>query len=291
MSINVGTLWCIYVITLLLFFAIFAYILITYARTRYQTVGYGTAFFLGSILGAIAVFIGAAWLDPNNLTYDDKNWLSVLFVVAFMIPVFAILYTICVGEYKCFTNTNCAAVVENACDDNIACPFIDKLDVREYYDCDVNSGSYILKKKRFYKNGKSIEVNFINNDNESNIVNSVLISKLDTLTPLLQRSEFSTALFSDGQPKTITTTTSARKETTVDSPNANVVIVEDNVKTTVQSPINTTNIPNNSMNAPVVSSSPLQPTLPSQQFQQTPTSQQPFQMYVPNNIVQPTTIN
>ena len=93
MSYNVGTLWGIYIIAVIAIFIIFWFLIGTIQKYR-TNIGYGTAFFISTLFGAIAVFIGTAWLDPNQLTDSDKTWLSVLFAVAFLLPVFVVIYIV-----------------------------------------------------------------------------------------------------------------------------------------------------------------------------------------------------
>lgn len=107
MSLTVGTLWGIYILVVVISFIIFWLFLGT-AQRYYNSVGYGTAFFFSTILGAFAVFIGAAWLDPNQLSSSEKTSLSVLFVIAFLLPIFVVLYIVWAGEYASFTGEdNC----------------------------------------------------------------------------------------------------------------------------------------------------------------------------------------
>lgn len=62
-------------------------------RITYVVYSIGTAFFLATILGAIA-----AWLDPNQLDTTDKTWSSVLFLMTFL---FSLFYMLCVQGNIC----------------------------------------------------------------------------------------------------------------------------------------------------------------------------------------------
>ena len=107
MTFSVGILWGIYILVVVISFAIF-WLLLEFVQHHYRSVSYGTAFFIASLFGALSVFIGAAWLDANQLTDTDKAWLSVLFILAFLLPIFIIIYIIWVGEYSSFTEEgNC----------------------------------------------------------------------------------------------------------------------------------------------------------------------------------------
>jgi hypothetical protein len=86
MTYSVGTLWIIYASVL-----VGTWILLAIFLTN----RYAISFFLATIFAAVAAFIGAAWLNPNQLTDNDKSWLTVLFMVAILLPVFALLYLCC----------------------------------------------------------------------------------------------------------------------------------------------------------------------------------------------------
>ena len=96
MSYSVGTLWVIYIIVVIATFILLWCIL---RSTQYYYDRYGNAFFLATLFGAIAVFIGTSWLDPNLLNNSDKIWLSVLFIFAFLLPIIVIFYVVWSGEY------------------------------------------------------------------------------------------------------------------------------------------------------------------------------------------------
>ncbi len=103
MEYNVGTLWGIYIGVLLGSFLLMILLLVP-VRKYYSTLSYGTAFFIASILGAIAAFVGASWLDPNTQTADENGWLTALLVIAVVIPVLSIIYIFWMGEYSCFSS-------------------------------------------------------------------------------------------------------------------------------------------------------------------------------------------
>lgn len=132
MDFTVGSLWVIYIGVVVVVFIIFG-LCLSWAKEKYNSVGYGTAFFIASLLGAIAVFIGAAWLDPNQLTSTDKTWLSVLFLVAFLMPVFVIFYIVWAGEYASFTG-------EEDC--------MPKCFTKQTIHCDRDTGMCHIKKKK-----------------------------------------------------------------------------------------------------------------------------------------------
>lgn len=90
MSYSVGSLWIIYIAVVLVSFIGYWLILRK-----------GIAFFFAISFGAIAVFMGGAWLDPNQLNTTDKTWLSVLFLVAFLLPIFFIVYVVWIEILGC----------------------------------------------------------------------------------------------------------------------------------------------------------------------------------------------
>lgn len=158
MSYSVGTLWGIYVIVVVIAFIIF-WLLLDSARYYYRSVSYGTAFFLATLLGAIAVFIGAAWLDPNQLSDSDKTWLSVLFIVAFLLPIFVIFYIVWAGEYAAITGEescmpkwckkSCEKPCKKSCENKDPCK--DKSYTKKTIHCDSDTGICHVKKKKVYQ--------------------------------------------------------------------------------------------------------------------------------------------
>lgn len=103
MSYNVGTLWIIYVVVVVLTFLI----LWGLFSQSMRNIGVTMAFCVATLLGAIAVFIGAFWLDPNTMSSGDKTWLAVLLVVAFILPIFVILIIIWTGRYGMKDTCDC----------------------------------------------------------------------------------------------------------------------------------------------------------------------------------------
>jgi hypothetical protein len=124
MSYGVGTLWAIYIVTVIITFIIL-WLLLGSVRRYYSSVSYGMAFFFATLLGLIAMFIGTAWLDTNQLNDSEKSWLSVLFIIAFLLPIFVIFYIIWTGEYasmigeenssNCFKKPYPCACKKNPC--------------------------------------------------------------------------------------------------------------------------------------------------------------------------------
>ena len=113
MSYGVGTLWGIYIIVVIATFIIL-WIVFEYNSCRYSG---GSSFFLSTLAGAIAVFVGAAWLDAGQLTDSDKTALSVLFIVSFLLPILVIFYIVWSGQYASLVcQEKCDVVAEKNCD-------------------------------------------------------------------------------------------------------------------------------------------------------------------------------
>src|SRR5579863_4053808 len=99
MDYTVGTVWIIYIITVLIVLIIF-WIALKFTQNPCNRRHYGIAFFLATVIGAIAVLIAAAWLNTATLTSSENAWLSVLLVVAFLIPILVIFYIVWAGQYS-----------------------------------------------------------------------------------------------------------------------------------------------------------------------------------------------
>jgi len=128
MTYNIATLWAIYLIILVISFIIFYYILKS-SNKCCDSVKIGNVLLLASILGAIAVFIGAIWLNTNQLTTGQQAALSILFIIAFLLPIFIILYIVYSGE--CSLVTEC----KERCPTTDTCPKIKKT-----IHCDKDTG-------------------------------------------------------------------------------------------------------------------------------------------------------
>lgn len=139
MTYSVGTLWIIYVAVLVGTWLLL-WFLLTRTSNYYGYFSYGTALFIATIFAAIAAFIGAAWLDPNQLTDSDKSWLTVLFLIAFLLPVFVLIYLFWFNE---------ASTTSGCCMDR----------VKQTIQCDRETGLCHLQKKTIYQHtGDIIEV-------------------------------------------------------------------------------------------------------------------------------------
>lgn len=164
MTINVGTIWGIYLVAVVVSFIILIFFL---------NVGY--AFLFATLLGAIAAFIAAAWLDPNALTSNEKTWLGVLFIVAFLLPIFVLLCVAWAGS----NNTPCCDKIKDPCDkckpkkpacevpkpvcakpkcpcekDPCTCkvaPVTEPVHTKQTIQCDPNTGQCHVTKKKIYQ--------------------------------------------------------------------------------------------------------------------------------------------
>jgi hypothetical protein len=153
MSYSVGVIWGIYIIVVVITFIVLL-LLLDVARNYYRSVSYGTAFFMATVFGAIAVFIGTAWLDPNQLNDMDKTWLSVLFIVAFLLPIFVIFYVIWSGEYASIIgdcNKKCEIPCEKECETPCEKKKKDKCYIKKNIHCDSDTGICHVKKEKIYQ--------------------------------------------------------------------------------------------------------------------------------------------
>lgn len=164
MNYSVGVIWGIYIIVVVITFIVLL-LLLDVPRNNYRGVSYGTAFFLATVFGSIAVFICTAWLDPNQLSDTDKTWLSVLFMVAFLLPIFVVFYVIWSGEYagiigdcetKCDTpcekkcETPCEKKGEAPCEKKCETP-CEKYVVKKNINCDSDTGICHIKNEKIYQ--------------------------------------------------------------------------------------------------------------------------------------------
>lgn len=145
MSYSVGALWVIYIVVVVVSFIIF-WLILGQVQSHYRSISYGTAFFVATILGSIAVFIGSAWLDPNQLNTTDKTWLSVLFLIAFLLPIFVILYVVWAGEYASLTGED--DCLPDWCKKD---PCAEESYVKQTIHCDIDTGVCHVKKKKIYQ--------------------------------------------------------------------------------------------------------------------------------------------
>ncbi|CAH6419698.1 Hypothetical protein HVR_LOCUS774 [uncultured virus] len=166
MTYSVGTLWAIYVVVVIISFLIF-WLLLGATQRYYRSVSYGTAFFLATILGAVAVFVGAAWLDPNQLSSTDKTWLSVLFLIAFLLPVFVILYIVWAGEYASVTGEDdCLPSwcrkdkCKNPCESSCYETEPERSYVKQTIHCDQDTGICHIKEKTIYQGDNITKVTY-----------------------------------------------------------------------------------------------------------------------------------
>ena len=138
MDYSVGSVWVIYIVAVVISYVVF-WLLMGSVKRYYDSISYGTAFLLATVIGAVAVFIGAGWLDPNQLNDTDKTWLSVLFLMAFLLPIFAILYLVWAGEHTCLTTCNSYD------------PCSSEVHVKQTVHCDNETGTCRVTKRKIYQ--------------------------------------------------------------------------------------------------------------------------------------------
>lgn len=168
MQLTVGGLWGIYIVVVVVSFIIL-WLLLGAAQRYYRSVSYGAAFFIATILGAIGVFIGAAWLDPNQLSSTDKTWLSVLFLIAFLLPVFVILYIVWAGEYASFTGeVDCMPswCRKDSWHKN-PCVKKDECYTKQTIECDRDTGQCYITKKKVYQGDNVTKVKYTSQSDDT----------------------------------------------------------------------------------------------------------------------------
>ena len=139
MSYNVGILWGVYLVVLIISFIII-YFVMSSAQKYDQSIDIASAFFLATLLGAIAVFIGAIWLNTAQLSDSEQIALSVLFIVAFLLPIFTILYIVYVGNKECLPE--CTDPCKTPCPKSYN---------KKYIHCDGDTGLCHLEKEEIYE--------------------------------------------------------------------------------------------------------------------------------------------
>lgn len=89
MGLTVAGLWTIYIIVTVASFIVL-WILFALASRCNSCSGlnWGTAFFWGALIGGLTVFILGFFINPDELTQGDFTSLSVLYLIAFLLPVF-----------------------------------------------------------------------------------------------------------------------------------------------------------------------------------------------------------
>ena len=151
MSYNVGILWGVYLAVLIISFIII-YFVMSSAQKYDQSVDIASAFFLATLLAAIAVFIGAIWLNTSQLSDAEQIALSVLFVVAFLLPIFTILYIVYVGGKECLPE----------CTDPCTVPCTKSYN-KKFIHCDRETGLCQLEKEEIYENDNVTTVTYSGN--------------------------------------------------------------------------------------------------------------------------------
>lgn len=142
MSYNVGVLWGVYLVVLVVSFIIF-YLLLGSMQEYCPSINIASAFFLATLLGAIAVFVGAVWLNTGQLNTGEQMSLSILFIVAFLLPIFTILYIVYAGNYMlpedCLVKDKCCK------DESTTIPHNEK-----FIQCDRDTGICYVEKEKIY---------------------------------------------------------------------------------------------------------------------------------------------
>ncbi len=89
---NVEVLYGVY-----FFVLIISFIILYYIQEYYKFIGV-RSFFIATIIGIISVFILLIWTDTSQMTNNELIGLSILLIIIFLLPVFAILQIIYMDE-------------------------------------------------------------------------------------------------------------------------------------------------------------------------------------------------
>jgi hypothetical protein len=93
---NIGALYGIYLIVVIVFFIIFY---ITLEAVNALSISISILY--ASFIGIIVVFLGFIWLSSEQLTTNESMQLSILLIIAFLLPTFLIIYITYMKEQAC----------------------------------------------------------------------------------------------------------------------------------------------------------------------------------------------
>lgn len=110
---EVGTLWVIYIVALIVITLIFWAI---QDRTKGMLVS--LSFFAAAIIAGIIILILAPiMIDKNGLTESEQNWLNLLWITIFVVPIFALIwFAFDVNSNKGKAAHGCTTVTTETCD-------------------------------------------------------------------------------------------------------------------------------------------------------------------------------
>lgn len=106
---KVGWVWAVYVVVVLILFLLLSW-------SQMSKVGRGIAALIALVVGALVVFV-ASMSVPKDLTKAEQNWLSLLMIIAYILPIFAIIYVAWSGEYRAISGDACATEKTVICDE------------------------------------------------------------------------------------------------------------------------------------------------------------------------------
>lgn len=108
---KVGWVWAVYIIVVAIVFLLLAW-------SQMSKVGRGTAAFVALLVGAAVVFVASMSVERSTLNKTEQGWFSALMVIAYILPVFAIIYVAWSGEYRAMTRNECSTEKSIVCDTN-----------------------------------------------------------------------------------------------------------------------------------------------------------------------------
>lgn len=120
MNVTVGGLWVLYIVIIIITLLIGWVVQMNNPK---KNITISSTLLIGSIIGAIIVFIGSFWLDINNMSQSDKSWYALLIFIIIIIPFIFLIY---ISYNK--VNKN----IEVMNDESIK----DKKVIKEEYECE-----------------------------------------------------------------------------------------------------------------------------------------------------------
>lgn len=127
MALTVAGLWTLWVIVLVALFIILWIIFALASRCKSCSgLNWAAALLWAAIIAGLVVFIAGFWVNVDSLTSGELTSLSVLYLVAFIVPVFiALLILWASGSFSwraCGCKANACAPKADACDKPCAKP-------------------------------------------------------------------------------------------------------------------------------------------------------------------------
>lgn len=102
MDLTLEQLWGVWLLTLVVALLIIGLILWA-IRSKYATLSWGVALFIAGLLAAIAVFIGANYVNTTDFTQGQQVSFYILLALAIIVPLIGLFMIFWRKETKCFS--------------------------------------------------------------------------------------------------------------------------------------------------------------------------------------------